>query len=40
MEEKVVLELKGLNKSFNQGKSKIVILNDASFSIKKGKLLR
>ena len=39
MEEKVVLELKELNKSFNQGKSKIVILNDASFSIKKGEIV-
>ncbi len=39
MEEKIVLKLSGLNKSFNQGKSKIVILNDASFSIKKGEIV-
>ncbi|MDE6224495.1 MAG: ABC transporter ATP-binding protein [Alphaproteobacteria bacterium] len=39
MADKIVLELKGLNKSFNQGESKIVILNDASFSIKKGEIV-
>lgn len=39
MEDKIVLELEGLNKSFNQGESKIVILDDASFSIKKGEIV-
>lgn len=39
MEKKTVLELVGLNKSYNQGQSKIVILKDASFSIKQGEIV-
>lgn len=39
MEKKTVLELAGICKSYNQGQSKIVILDDASFSIKQGEIV-
>ena len=39
MADNVILELKNITKTFNQGDSKLVILDDASFSIKRGEIV-
>lgn len=39
MADNVILELKNITKTFNQGDSKLVILDDASFSIKSGEIV-